>query len=136
MAAAGTGGNRKRHRAVTGDKYHRNAPAANVQLLLKFDPGHARHLYIKQQATAPSRVVGFEKGQCRRRGFDRVPGRAQQKAEPFPHACVIVDDEYCFIRHGDWVRIRLSAGQTQRSHRSQHVEAFAVFRHATRRSSG
>ena len=128
--------NSQRNRAVAGDKYHRDAPAANVELLLKFDPGHPRHLHIEQQATAPSRVVIFQKGQCRRKGFDRIPDGAQQESEPFAHGRVIVDDEYCLIRHGGWVRVRLSAGQKRRSHRSRHFETSAVSRHATRRSSG
>src|SRR6516225_2106254 len=128
--------NRQRNRALAGNKYYRNAPAANVELLLKFDPGHPRHLHIEQQASAPSRIVIFQKGRCRRKGFDRIPGGAQQECESFTHGRVIVDDEYCLIRHSSRVRVRLSGDRTRRLHRSRYFETSAVSRHATRRSSG
>jgi hypothetical protein len=123
---------------VASDKYHRNAPAANVELMLKFDPSHPRHLHIKQQATAPSRVVTFQKGQSRRKGFDRLSGRAQREGEPFTRGRVIVGGEYCLIiiRQLGSADVHLSAGQIRRSPQSRDLETFAAFRHATRRSSG
>jgi hypothetical protein len=49
--------NRQRSRAMAGNEDHWDAPAANVELLLEFKPGHPRHLHVEQQATDSSRVV-------------------------------------------------------------------------------
>jgi hypothetical protein len=48
-----------RHRdvAVAGDKDHRNGGAAHVELVLHFEPGHARHVHVEQQAAGLRCVV-------------------------------------------------------------------------------
>src|SRR6516225_6608895 len=78
---------------MAGDKYHRDAPAANIEPLLQLEPSHLGHLYIEQQAAASPRVVIFQKRARRWKRFHRIPGRAQHKSQPLPDGGVIVDDE-------------------------------------------
>src|SRR5215469_7570706 len=40
--------NRQRNCAVAGDEYDRNTPAADIELLLQFEPRHLRHSHIEQ----------------------------------------------------------------------------------------
>ena len=101
--------NRQRNRAMAGDEYHRDAPAAEIELLLQFEPGHLGHTHIEQQAAATSRVVIFEKRARRWKRFHRIPGRAQHKSQPLPDGGIIVDDEHGLIRHRCSLPPRLSA---------------------------
>ena len=39
---------RQRNCALVGDEYHRNASAADIELLLHFEPSHLRHSHIEQ----------------------------------------------------------------------------------------
>src|ERR1700730_5513574 len=88
------------NRAVAGNEDHRDPPAANIQLLLELKPRHLRHLYIEQQATTLPRIVTLQKRQCRREGFHRVSGRAQQESQPSADGRIIIDDKPGVIAHG------------------------------------
>src|SRR5216683_2181935 len=48
--------NCQRNVAVAGNEYNRDTPAADIELLLQFEPAHLGHSHIEQQAATASRV--------------------------------------------------------------------------------
>src|SRR5262249_16581443 len=76
--------NCQRKGAVASDEDNRDTPAADIELLLQFEPGHLGHPYIEQQAAAASWVVTFEKRARRRKRFHGIPSGSQHKSQPLP----------------------------------------------------
>ena len=83
---------RHRHIAVAGDEHHGQRRLALEQAVLQFQPGHAAHADVDDQAGDFARVVAREEGFGGVEAANAVVLAFEQPLQRIAHGLVVVDD--------------------------------------------
>ncbi len=97
---------RDRHVAVPGDDDDRQVRAALHQHTLHFQPAHARHAHVENQAARLGRIERGQKFLRRRERLHFQPDGPQEHVERLAHGGVVVNHEYDRLRLHDSSSVR------------------------------